>query len=328
VKVAAVQLEPVLGDVAENLRRCESLADEAARRGAELIVLPEFFTTGMAYLDRLADAALPPDGAATQLMLALARRHGATVGGSFVCRDADGHNRNAFVLVTPDGVQGRHDKDLPTMFENCFYVGGADAGVLDWGGSSVGAALCWELMRTGTARRLRGRVDLLVAGSAWWSIPAWPPRFITRRFEARNANNAARAAPAMARLVGAPIVHASHSGPIESPMPVLPLAYRGHFEGPTMVCDADGRTLARRDTREGAGVILAEVAARRSTPRDELPSRFWLHRRGPVPAAAWALQGAHGRRWYRRHALGRPVAQVEYTGKPILRRTSGAAAAG
>jgi hypothetical protein len=41
-----------------------------------------------AFLDEIADASLPPDGAATQLMLALARRHRAVVGGSFICRDA------------------------------------------------------------------------------------------------------------------------------------------------------------------------------------------------------------------------------------------------
>ena len=29
-KIAAIQLEPVIGDVAENLRRCRVLGDEAA----------------------------------------------------------------------------------------------------------------------------------------------------------------------------------------------------------------------------------------------------------------------------------------------------------
>ena len=317
VKVAAIQLEPALGDVAENLRRCESLAGEAARRGAEWIVLPEFFTTGMAFLERMADAALPPDGAATELMLGLAGRHRATVGGSFVCRDADGHNRNAFLLVNADGVVGRHDKDLPTMFENCFYVGGADDGVIAHGELSVGIALCWELMRTQTARRLRGRVDVMVGGSAWWSVPPWPPQAATRRFEARNAANAAKAPATMARLVGAPIVHASHCGAIESPVPALRVAYRGHYEGPTIVCDADGRTLARREAREGAGVVLAEIEPGRAEPREEVPDRYWLHHRGPIPAAAWAFQRAHGRRWYRRHALGRPVADVAYGGEAI-----------
>ena len=313
VKVAAIQLEPELGDVAENLRRCEQLADQAARSGAEWIVLPEFFTTGMAFLERIADGALPPDGAATQMMLALAGRHGVTVGGSFICRDSDGDNRNAFVLVDAEGVRGRHDKDLPTMFENCFYREGADDGVID-ADLSVGVAMCWELMRTQTARRLRGRVDLLIGGSAWWSVPAWPPKALMRRFEARNAANAATAPATMARLVGAPIVHASHCGEIESPTPALPVPYRGRFEGATVICDASGNTRARRDTQEGAGIVLADIAPDRASPTEPIPERYWLHRRGMVPAAAWTFQREHGRRWYRRHALGRPVAEVDPAG--------------
>ena len=306
MKVAAVQLEPALGDVAENLRRGEALADEAGRRGAEWIVLPEFFSTGMAFLDQIADASLPPDGAATQLMLALARRHRAVVGGSFICRDADGHNRNAFLLVDPQGVQGRHDKDLPTMWENAFYVGGSDDGVLRCGGLTAGAAMCWELMRTQTARRLRGRVDLIVGGSAWWSVPAWPPRALTRRAEKRNATNASRAVAAMARAVGAPMIHASHSGPAESPLPWAPVTYRGHYEGATLVCDGEGRAIARRAAAEGSGVVLADLTPAPKTPSDPVPSRYWMLRRGVVPAAMWTLQRAHGRRWYRRHAVHRP----------------------
>ena len=311
MKVAAVQLEPALGDVAENLRRCEALADEAGRRGAEWIVLPEFFSTGMAFLDQIADASLPPDGAATQLMLALARRHRAVVGGSFICRDADGHNRNAFLLVDPQGVQGRHDKDLPTMWENAFYVGGDDDGVFSSGELTVGAALCWELMRTQTARRLRGRVDLIVGGSAWWSVPEWPPRALTRRVERGNAANASKVVGAMARAVGAPMIHASHSGPVESPLPWTRIGYRGHYDGGTLVCDAQGRSVARRAAREGAGVVLADLTPGRESPKDPVPRRYWMHRRGVVPAAMWTIQRAHGRRWYRRHAVNRPPAVVE-----------------
>ncbi len=52
MKIAAVQLEPVVGDVAENLRRCRALGDEAGASGAEWIVLPEFFATGMGFTTR------------------------------------------------------------------------------------------------------------------------------------------------------------------------------------------------------------------------------------------------------------------------------------
>jgi predicted amidohydrolase len=312
VRVAAVQLEPAIGDVAENLARCEALGDAAGAAGAEWIVLPEFFTTGMAFDDAIAAAALPEDGAALALLRRLAVRHGATVGGSFLCRDADGHNRNAFLLVGPDGARlGRHDKDLPTMWENCFYVGGADDGVLEAGdGVAAGAAVCWELMRTQTARRLRGRVDVVLAGSAWWSIPAWPPAAVTRRMEARNARTAAGIAPALARAVGAPVVHAAHAGAIECAMPLAPLRYRGVFQGGAVICDAAGTVLARRDRREGAGIAVAEVQLGRVAPSAPVPDRFWLHRRGALPALTWSYQRAHGRRWYARHALGRPLAQV------------------
>lgn len=44
VRVAAVQLEPAIGDVEANLRRCEALGDEAGVAGAERMMLPEFFS--------------------------------------------------------------------------------------------------------------------------------------------------------------------------------------------------------------------------------------------------------------------------------------------
>lgn len=311
VRVAAVQLEPAVGDVTENLRRCRALADEAGARGAEWILLPEFFTTGMAFDEALADAALPPDGAGTQLLRELAARHEAVVGGSFICRDEDGHNRNAWFLVGPDGsLLGRHDKDMPTMWENCFYVGGEDDGIVEVGAASVGAALCWELMRTATARRLRGRVDLVVAGSAWWSIPRWPLARLSSRLEAANARRAASVAPAMARAVGAPLAHATHCGPLDCRMPLAPgLAYRGHYQGGACIVDGHGGVLAWRAAEQGPGIVIADLQPGRTAPTLDAAAGFWLHPRGAVPAVAWAYQGIHGRRWYRRHALGRPVEQ-------------------
>lgn len=262
----------------------------------------------MGFLDALADAALPPDGAATQLLQELAVRHQAVVGGSFICRDADGENRNAWFLVAPDGrVLGRHDKDIPTMWENCFYVGGGDDGVIDGDGLEVGAAVCWEFMRTQTVRRLRGRVDLLVGGSAWWSIPPWPPAWLSRRLEAANARTATSIVPAMARAVGAPVAHAAHCGPLRCAIPLLPsLPYRGHFEGGACVVDASGRVLAWRGAEEGSGIVIADVEPGRVTPTLVGDGGFWFHPRGLLPAGVWVYQNAHGRRWYRRHATARP----------------------
>lgn len=301
VLAAAVQLDAVLGDIPTNLAACERLADEAGRAGAQIIALPEFFTTGIGFAPSLATAALPPDGAATELLTALARRHGALVGGSFLCRDSDGHVRNAYLLAGPGGVVGRHDKDLPTMWENAFYTTGDDDGVLDAGEYAVGAAVCWELMRTQTVRRLRGRVDLMMTGSGWWSIPRWMPHRLFDRLERDNAGTARRAAASFAQYVGAPMVHAAHSGALDCAMPWLPMRYRGRFEGATLIADADGTIVAERRAEEGEGIVLGEITLGRQPTLLDPPAGFWLHRRGMLPTTVWHYQRWHGRRWYRRH---------------------------
>lgn len=300
---AAVQLEAVLGDIPANLAACERLADEAGRAGAEIIALPEFFTTGIGFDKSLATAALPPDGAATRLLTTLASRHRALVGGSFLCRDPDGHVRNAYLLADPTGVTGRHDKDLPTMWENAFYTGGDDDGVLAAGEHAIGAAVCWELMRTQTVRRLRGRVDLVMTGSGWWSIPRWPPHALFDRLEVDNAATARQAAASFAQYVGAPVVHAAHAGALTCAMPWLPLGYRGHFEGSTLIATADGTVVAERRADQGEGVVLGEITLGRQPPQLDPPGGFWLHRRGVLPTAVWHYQRQHGRRWYRRHVV-------------------------
>jgi len=308
MRVAAVQLEVALGDVERNLAECERLACAAAGEGAELVALPEFFTTGAAFAPELAGAALPPDGPATAMLQRVAAEAGVWLGGSFLCRDPDGEVRNAFFLTGPDGeLRGRHDKDLPTMWENAFYVGGTDDGVIDAGPFVAGAAVCWELMRSATARRLAGRVDVVVGGSNWWSVPAWPPRRLTRRMEARNARTALHAPAAFAPLVGAPVVHAAICGSVRCRMPELPsLIYRGRFEGGALVAAADGRVLALRRAEQGSGLVVADVELGRVPPTAAIPRRRWLHRRGLLPALAWHSQRLHGRRWYRRHVRGRP----------------------
>ena len=306
MRVAAVQLDAALADVRSNLSACKALAREAAAAGAEAIALPEFFTTGAAFRPELAGVALAPDGAATEMLLEVAAEKGVLIGGSFLCRDVDGEVRNAFLLAGPDGLLGRHDKDLPTMWENALYVGGEDDGVIEAGELTVGAAVCWEFMRSATARRLQGRVDLVMGGSNWWNIPPWPPKAYTRRAETANAAMAAHAPAVFGRYIGAPIVHGAISGSFSCPTPELPpLRYPGYFQGGAQIADAHGRVLARRQREEGSGFVVADIDPSRVTPDEPVPKRYWLHRRGPLSAVAWNTQRILGRRWYAKHVWGR-----------------------
>jgi predicted amidohydrolase len=305
VRVAAIQLQPVIADVDANLEASAGLIAEAVREGAELVALPEFFTSGAVYDERLVEAILRPDH---PFLPDSAREHGVYLGGSFLCRDTDGEVRNAYFLAGPDGeILGRHDKDLPTMWENAFYVGGRpdDDGVFETGTFAAAAAVCWEFMRSQTARRLRGRVDVVVGGSNWWSVPLWRPRAVTRRWAASNEATAGRAPVAMSRLVGAPVVHANMSGPIDCGLPDLPgVRYRGRFVGAASITDASGAVVAARPAVQGPGVTVADVELGRRRPLDPVPDRFWLHRRGPMPAVVWHTQRLAGRRFYSRNVTG------------------------
>ena len=298
MRVAAVQLQTVIGDIDANLSACRNLADLAADEGAEWIILPEFFTTGVGFLPELAHRSLPPDGIATALLLSLARRHKAVVGGSFLCRDDDGHVRNAFFLATPEGIAGRHNKDIPTMWENCFYIGGTDDGLIEVGGLTAGVALCQEFNRTQTVERLRGKADIVVGGSFKWGAPEGLP---FRQHLQTSIERYTEWAPPFAKLVGCPVVEASHCGRLTCRTPLLPTPYVTDLGGGAVICDAGGNVVARRTKDEGAGVVVAEIEVGRVDDAAAVPDGYWIQELDPLSRFGWHVQGWHGRRWYRRH---------------------------
>ena len=318
LRCAAVQLHALLGDVDANLAACDTAVAQAASDGARVVALPEFFTSGVAFSLDVVQAAQSVDGPAVQTLLTWAKTHDVAIAGSLLIRDPDGHVRNAHLLVGPSGLLGRHDKDLPTMWENALYAPGHDDGLLHapLPGSDaaepvgVGMALCWELTRSGTVRRLTGQVDLVLAGSGWWSIPDWRPRRMFAAWEQANSDRARQAPAEFARLVGAPVVHAAHVGEFECPLPGLPGRYRGRYEGGTGMWDSSGSEIAALPSvSSGPGTataITADVRLGRGTS-SEAPAQYWLTPPGPVPTFAWHWQRAVGRPFYRRHVQRAPA---------------------
>jgi predicted amidohydrolase len=190
------------------------------------------------------------------------------------------------------------------MWENYFYEGSdpIDSGMLGtYDNTRIGAAVCWEFMRTMTARRLRNQVDVIMGGSCWWSIPINFPGFLQRLWEPANSHCALAAIQDSARLIGAPVIHAAHCGEIECPMPGLPIKYRGYFEGNAARVDASGKVLAHRSAAQGEGIVCAEISLGAKATTGEIPNRYWLRSRGFLPTFAWHHQRWLGRRWYARN---------------------------
>ena len=304
VKVAAIQLATKIGDSNTNIASCERLALLAIKETARWIALPEFFTTGVSWNPKIVEAIQNIDGTAASFMRDFSAKHQVVLGGSFLCRLSDGSVRNRYQCYANGSLLGQHDKDLPTMWKNYFYEGGDsnDSGILGtYDNTRIGAAVCWEFMRTMTARRLRNQVDVIMGGSCWWSIPTNFPGMLQRLWEPANNRCSLAAIQDSARLIGAPVIHAAHCGEIECPMPGLPIKYRGYFEGNAAIVDASGQVLAHRSASEGEGIVCAEISMGAQATTEEIPHRYWLRNRGFLPAFAWHHQRLLGRRWYKRN---------------------------
>ena len=275
VRVAAIQMMAKLANVDANLAKAERLVRVAFERGATWVILPEFFSSGMAFHSEMARGVRAIDGPPSELLRDLARQGNAKVGGSFLAwRDANVYN--SFVLALPDGSTHRHDKDYPTFWENCYYIGGNDDGVLPTPHGNVGAALCWEFIRSRTATRLKGKVDIVVGGSGWWaakdSVPLDDP--------AQKLNlQIMKATPSrFAKMLGVPVVHAAHAGNfVGESWPDQGDTYSSHCLGEAQIVDGKGNVLARMSREEGEGVITADISFGSIADDPEpIPDRYWI----------------------------------------------------
>ena len=296
-KVAAVQMRAEVGAISRNLSSAEALVREAFQRGAKWVILPEFFPSAVAFTPTMLSAWQPLEGPPLQLMLRLAREHDGVVGGSFIAKSGK-DCFNSFLLVFPNGQYFRHDKDLPTMWENSYYIGGSDDGVLGTPAGSIGVAMCWELIRSQTARRLLGKVDVVVGGSCWWDLrlPVLP-KYTEEQARLRDM---LRDAPAhLARMLGVPVIHASHAGEFEGSTPGSESTpYVSRYLGETQITDGHGQILARMTYEDGEGVITADITPGQVDVSTSITDDFWTSALPLGAIKAWEYLNPLGRRYY------------------------------
>lgn len=146
MKIALVQMTVVAGDVAANRSRGLAMAEEAAAQ-AELIVLPEVWTTGYA-LRQVETLAEDETGPTVSALREMARKHSVTiVAGSLPLR-RDGLIYNSSVVVGPQGeLAASYDKiHLFSMTgEERFFAPGKRRVTFSHGGLTAGLAICYEL---------------------------------------------------------------------------------------------------------------------------------------------------------------------------------------
>jgi len=298
IRVAAIQMKAEIGDVDANLASAERLVRGAFEKGAEMVILPEFFTSAMAYNPKMLEAVCPIDGKPMQLLKSLAKEYKGIVGGSFIAlRDENAYN--SFVLAFPDGNIFIHDKDYPSYEENRYYIGGQDDGILDTPVGSIGVALCMEFVRSATANRLLGKVDIVVGGSCWWTDNPYNPA------DSISLSILKETPLRFARMLGVPIVHASHIGTVDNYSDSdLSTPRKRVYLGETQIIDRTGKILSRMSYEDGEGVILADVALGEiKVSHEAIPDSFWFPGFLQGWINAWERDLIEGHKYYQEKAL-------------------------
>lgn len=170
-KIAAVQMDCALGDLAENRRRIEERLHEASRTAARLVIFPECTLSGYAFdsLDEARAAAEPVPGPSIAAIAHVCQRLNLwTVVGLL---ELDGeHVYNTAVLIGPSGMLARYRKiHLPFVGADRFTTPGNEPfAVQDIGGLRIGMSICYDGSFPETTRilALLG-ADLVVLPTNW-----------------------------------------------------------------------------------------------------------------------------------------------------------------
>jgi predicted amidohydrolase len=296
MRIGVVQQKVDLGRVDVNLERAGRSIQSAIDLGAEMVLLPEFFNSGIAFhTDMLS---VPDYGKITRSFLqSVAKETGVPIGGSFLILDGcDAYN--VFLLVFPDGEMFEHRKDSPTMVENAYYVGGCDDGCFNTPIGRIGIVLCWEMLRSRTVMRLANRVGVLFAASCWWGHYE-PVDNEKMELHERNLEMLRSAPRTIAKHLHVPVIHASCVGQFVAASLSNPNSERKQcFLGQSQVVGAGGETIRKARAGYRSDVFVSDVAVRRiSNERSQFDS-FWINDMSEHHLAVWTRDAVLGRQYY------------------------------
>ncbi len=171
--VAALQSQPVFGDVAANLATLDA---QLAGLEADLIVLPELCVSGYSLRDRAEAFDLAecfPDGPLSERLLALSEVTGGMIVAGFAERDGD-RIYNAAAVVAAGRPLGTYRKLHLFGFEReVFDVSEGPLRVFEHAGLRVGTMVCFDWIFPEAARSLALQGADVIAHPSNLVLPGW-----------------------------------------------------------------------------------------------------------------------------------------------------------
>ncbi len=144
--VSLAQINITLGDTQANLKKAAEWVAEAARRGSDVIVFPEMWTTGCDW-DNIETLAKSQD----EVIAAvgdLAKKYEIWLNGSMLALDKNGQATNTSILFDPQGEQAgvyRKIHLFRLMDEDQYLTAGEQLTTVETAWGQSGLAICYDL---------------------------------------------------------------------------------------------------------------------------------------------------------------------------------------
>jgi N-carbamoylputrescine amidase len=252
--IAVVQMQSLDHDIDANLRRATNFTEQAAARGAQFVLLPEFMATGSYLSFDTWDSSEPSHGKSVQWLKSTSRRLRVWLGASFL--EASGSDfYDTFVLTAPSGEEaGRVRKQIPAGPEAYFFRGEEGSHVISTAIGKIGVGICAENFYCFAASQfLKESVDFVIMPhsspdmSSGGGLPSPPGTHLASWY---------------ARKLGVPVALVNKVGRSYKPPPD---EINGVFPGRSAIVDSDASVLLSMDRNEGIGFATMTLDPTRKT---------------------------------------------------------------
>jgi len=146
LNVSLAQMDIALGDPQANLQKADEWSAEAARRGSNLIVFPEMWTTGCDWPNIKALSTSQND--VIDAVAELAKKHSIWLNGSMLALDENNQATNTSILFDPQGQQAgvyRKIHLFGVMDEDEYLAPGQHLTTVETSWGQSGLAICYDL---------------------------------------------------------------------------------------------------------------------------------------------------------------------------------------
>lgn len=176
-KILNVQLKSAIGDKELNLKKVDLFIKKYSDKNLDLVVLPEFFSTGMCFETFKATAEDENGGETIKKICDYAKKYSTNIVAGTVIEKSNDKFYNTSFLINRDGkIIDKYRKiHLYNYFggnEGNFVTAGKDLVVADFDFGKVGMAVCFDLRFPFHYQKLAQMGAQIIVQPSCWAVPA------------------------------------------------------------------------------------------------------------------------------------------------------------